>query len=278
MKTSAHERPAWPLREPAPHRAVFRWITHTFSAALMDVKEFFAYPIAVVSTVLTSIVMVVSFGLGTQDRRFMIDQLPYFQYIVPGIFAMGTMYSCIYSAAYTVLLDRQRRFMDDIVLSPIAYSSYVFGRIASTLLKSLLQLAGTVLLCVILLGMSIPHPVLFLIAFLLSGALLAAIGMMLGARSTIVSLPGLVNVITIPLTYFSGIFFPIKYYNRAYVGILEWQPFASAVELFRFSLSGRVAHGSLTGHVVLLLAVTAVMLSLSVYAFRRAVIGGRRCD
>jgi ABC-2 type transport system permease protein len=247
------------------------WVNWTFATAKLDLMEFLTYRMAVISTVLTSFVMVAAFGLGARQNQMTIEGMSYIVFILPGILAMGTMYSCIYSAGYTIILDRQRRLIDDLVLSPIAYSSFVVGRLVSNLLKSSLQFTVTISIAVLLIKVPVEEPAVLLLSFLLTAIMIGAIGMILGSMSNILSISGLINVVTLPFTYFCGVFFPVRYFKQL-SPVIEWVPFTSSIELFRYGLIQKTLVGSFSSNLLNLVFFATVFLAASIMAFRRSVL------
>jgi ABC-2 type transport system permease protein len=248
-----------------------KWVSRTYATAKLDLMEFLTYRMAVISTVLTSFVMIVAFGLGAQQNPMTIEGMPYMLFILPGILAMGTMYSCIYSAGYTIILDRQRRLIDDIVLSPVSYSSFVVGRLVSNLLKSSLQFIVTLTIAALLIKVPVMKPSVLLLSFLLTAIMIGAIGMILGSLSNILSISGLINMVTLPFTYFCGVFFPIRYF-KGLAPLIEWVPFTSSIELFRYGLTEQTLAGDLLSNLFKLSLFTVLFLMISVVAFRRSVL------
>jgi len=237
---------------------------------LLDLIEFFRYKMAVVSTVLTSLVMILAFGLGMRKSEFIVEGLSYVSFIVPGILAVGTMFSCVYSAGYTIILDRQRRLIDDIVLSPASYSSYVVGRMLSNMIKSLIQFSIVLFIAIFLLKMPFPNLLILGISFILTVILFAAIGMTLASFTDVLSFAGFANLITLPFMYFCGVFFPVTYF-KGLTPILQIIPFTASIEIFRYAFIKQTLVGSLFSNIIILIFWSALMSIVGIAAFRKAV-------
>lgn len=249
---------------------MIEWLNRIYAAMLLDLIEFFRYRMAVVSTALTSLVMILAFGLGMGKSNYMVEGIPYVYFIIPGILAVGTMFSCIYSAGYTIILDRQRKLIDDIILSPASYSSFIIGRILSNMIKSSIQLIIVLFIAVVFLKMPIPNFFIFGIAFVLTVILFAAIGMTLASFTDILSFAGFANLITLPFMYFCGVFFPVTYF-KGLASIIQLAPFTAAIEVFRYAFTKQVLVGNLFSNLFILLFWSMLMGFIAVIAFKKAV-------
>jgi ABC-2 type transport system permease protein len=247
------------------------WLNRVYATITLDLTQFFRYKLAVTSSILTSVVMVLSFWLGMGKSEFMIEGTPYLIYVIPGILALGTMYSCIYSAGYSIIFDRQRRLIDDIILSPISYSAFIVGRILSALVKSIIQLSVFLIIAILLLNIPLPNMSVLSLAYCLTVVLFGAIGMILASFTDMISFGGFANIVTIPCMYFCGVFFPIAYYNKFIREIISFIPFTASIELFRYSFTGKTLVGTLSSNIMILLSSSVIFLILGTLAFRKAV-------
>lgn len=247
------------------------WINRVYATMLLDLIQFFRYRLAVASSVFTPLVMVLSFALGTKTSTFTVDGTSYIAFMVPGIMAVGTMFSAIFSSGYSIIADRQRRLIDDIVLSPISYSAFMLGRVLSTLVKSSLQFIAVALVAVIALNMPCPHLVPLAFAYCMTAVLFGATGTVLACWTDMLSFGGVANMVTLPLMYFCGVFFPIAYFGELF-RFLRWIPVTAAIELFRYSFSGTTTVGTLLANTLVLATCALAALAMSVVTFRRTVL------
>ncbi len=245
------------------------WLNKTYTLVIADIVEFFRIPLAVLSTILTPLAMVLSFGLGMKHGSI-IDETPYFLFLFPGILSLGTMFSCTFSTGYTIINDRQRRIISDIVLSPISYSSFVIARIVGSLIKSVIQFL-LILIIGILFSQSLPSNLLLLfIAFLLTGIIFSAIGMIFGVFTNILTFSGFANIVLMPAMFFSGIFFPISYYKR-FAPIIQLLPFTLSVDIFRSSFISDYSV-DLSLFIILLIIYAICFVSIGILLFKKAAI------
>lgn len=246
------------------------WFKRIYSLAVADLTEFFRIELIIVSVALTPVIMMLSFGLGMKGSNVLVEGIPYFVFVVPGIFALGTMFSCTFSAGYTIISDRQRRLISDIVLSPVSYSSFVIARVISVILKSSTQLILTGLIAVLLLRVSLSNVFVFFVAFVLTAIFFGGIGMIFGSFTNALTFQGLANIILMPSMFFCGVFFPISNFKHM-ASIIQLLPLTAAIEVFRFGVSGEVLVGTLSSNLVLLLIYDLLALLAGIGAFKKAV-------
>lgn len=235
-----------------------------YISLIADLTEFFRIKMAVLSSCITPVVMILSFGLGVGKEQFL--------FVAPGILALGTMFSCTYTVGYTVIMDRQRRLINDIVLSPISYSSFVISRVLGGIVKCFIQLLITVLITVIFFKLPLSHPLLLIIGFIQSAILFGGIGMILASWTNAMSFPGIANLLMIPFMFFCGVFFPITNFAKGVLLIVKFIPFTASVEIFRYSITGRFLSENLTFNIVLLAVHSFIAVFLGIIIFKRSVV------
>jgi ABC-2 type transport system permease protein len=246
------------------------WLTRVYVVMRLDLTEYFRYRLAVISSILTPVVMVLAFGIGLRQSQFLAKGNPYIVFVTPGILALGVMLSSVYSAGYTVVLDRQRRLMDDIILSPVSYSAFITGRVGANLVKSSLQFTLTLLGVIFWLGVIPRNVPLLMLIFILSAVFFSALGMTLAVHSNMLSFGGLANVVTVPLMYFCGVFFPVDYFEGA-MRIFHYVPFTSSIELMRFAFNGTTLVGTPATHFLILGWSTVGLLLLGGWLFKKSI-------
>lgn len=245
------------------------WLGDVLGLVAIDMRQFFDNRLFAISTLLTSVSMVLAFGAATDQ---MVSPAPtaanYFGFVFPGIIGAGIMFSCTYTVGYTVIIDRNRRTIEDLILSPLSYSGFLLARLVGVVLKCLFQFVLVVVLGVGVFDARIESVPLFVFGFFTACTAFAGLGILVATYTNEISFPAVVNIIVIPLMYFAGIFFPLA--NLGTLGdVFARLPLAVHVEIFRAATSPHVsASGSSTA-----LAVVYSFLTVGVaaWAFRRRI-------
>ena len=243
------------------------WLRAFGSLVVSDLRQFYRVRLIVLSSSLMPVAMTLSFGLGEGAS----GSAPAFGFIFPGILALATMFSALFSGGYGIILDRQQSVIRDLMLSPVSYSAYVMARLLGVALKSTPPL-GLSLLCALpfLAEWRPAHPFVALAAYLLSALLFAAVGMWIGSFSNVMTFPGLANFVLMPCMFFCGVFFPVADLGRLQA-LVQALPFTSTVALYRHALTGAPLP-AVAGQLALLAFDTAAIVALWTWIFKRRVV------
>lgn len=235
-----------------------------YTLIIGDLTEFFRIKMAIISSCITPIIMTISFGLGVGKESFL--------FIVPGILALGTMFSCTFTVGYTFITDRQRRLISDIVLSPISYSSFVIARILGNIVKCCFQFFITTIIAIIFFRLPLPHPLILMTTYIFTAIFFGGIGMIFASLTSAMTFPGIVNILIIPFMFFCGVFFPVTNFVEWISWIVRFLPFTSSVELFRYAVTNEFLVGSLVSNGILLIFYSFLAVYLGIYIFKRSVV------
>jgi ABC-2 type transport system permease protein len=245
------------------------WFIDVLNLVFMDVRQFFDNRLFAVSTFLTSVSMVFAFGFATGQ---MVSPTPqassYFDFVFPGILAAGIMFSCTYTIGYTMIIDRNRRTMEDLILSPLSYSGFLMARFLGVVIKCLFQFLLVLILGLVMFDARIDSIASLSLTFVSGCLAFAGLGVVVATYTNEISFPAVVNIIVIPLLYFAGVFFPIQ--NLGMVGkVLARLPLSVHVDMFR-SATGQGPPASLLS-ISLTIAYAVAGIGISSFLFRRRI-------
>lgn len=245
------------------------WLGDVLGLVAIDMRQFFDNRLFAISTLLTSVSMVLAFGLATDQ---MVSPAPssanYFGFVFPGIIGAGIMFSCTYTVGYTVIIDRNRRTIEDLILSPLSYSGFLLARLIGVVLKCLFQFVLVIVLGVGVFDARIGSLPLFLLGFFTACTAFAGLGILVATYANEISFPAVVNIIVIPLMYFAGIFFPLG--NLGTLGeIFDKLPLAVHVEVFRAATTPDFSASALS--LALAVAYSFLAVGIASWAFRRRI-------
>nr|VFK25674.1 MAG: ABC-type multidrug transport system, permease component [Candidatus Kentron sp. MB]VFK29661.1 MAG: ABC-type multidrug transport system, permease component [Candidatus Kentron sp. MB]VFK74861.1 MAG: ABC-type multidrug transport system, permease component [Candidatus Kentron sp. MB] len=220
------------------------WLDSVFILLATDLREFFRTRLIIPSSSVMPVMMTLAFGLAGPAIQTAGFGDTYFEFIFPSILALATMFSATFAAGYVVILDRQKGVIRDMMLSPAPYSAYVVGRLAGIVLKSIPPLLITLAVAAPLLSGWPWHLLpLFGLVFVLTSVQFAALGMIVGAYSNVMTFSGWANLYLMPFMFFCAVFFPLEAFGSA-GWLVQFVPFTSSVQLFLYAVSGeRPLHG-----------------------------------
>lgn len=244
------------------------------SILIQDLREYFRVPLIVVSSSLLPVTMVISFGIGQSASVPSADILEisdsYFEFILPGILAVGTLFSTVNAGGYVQILDRQKQVILDLIVSPVPYFLYITTRLIGILIKCSVQNLLTLCLGLFFLEDASFHPFYYLANYVFSGIIFGVLGMILGALSGVLTFPGISSVFLIPLMYLCGVFLPVSSFS-VFLSPVLLLPFSYTVDLFRFALTGNALLVSPALGLGILVIFSLVAVRVWVFIFEKKV-------
>ena len=147
-------------------------------------------------------------------------------FIIPGIAAMAIMQNGIFSVVFTLLSYKNQGVLRRLQATPISPSHFIVGHLISRVTIIILQTFLLLIMGVFILGVSIGQGsimawinILFL--SLLGGVLFLSIGLAISSLAPSEdSAPALANLVTFPMLFLSGVFFPIDFLPK-FVGYVS---------------------------------------------------------
>jgi lipooligosaccharide transport system permease protein len=232
----------------------------------------------VVSSLLQPVLMLVAFGVGfgslidTSARALHVTGgVPYLVYLAPALLAVSAVQIAAFESSYPILSSfKWRRTYEAIAATPITPGQLASGQLAWIAFR--LASSGAVYLVVITLFGAVRGP------GALAGLIFAVLcGMAFGAPLVAFSasrdqeggaFTAVFRFVVLPMTLFSGTFFPISQLPMA-VQPLAWiSPLWHGTELARGAALGTWQLMPAVGHLAYLTAVLAVGVRLARWQFR----------
>ena len=216
-------------------------------------KQFWRNPPAAVFTFVFPLMLLFIFSVLFSNERD--NNLPgnpkFVQVYVPAIVGFGLISACYTNLGFTLCLRREQGILKRKRGTPLSATQYIGGMIGNVLIISVILSVITIVVGVMVFGITFPHVgerLLTLIIVLLAGAFcFSAWGV---AISTLVpneeAAPAIINIVLFPLLFISGTFarvkpdsgvdrvaqlFPIRHLNKALEAIFRqdttgeaWRP------------------------------------------------------
>jgi lipooligosaccharide transport system permease protein len=219
------------------------------------------------------LMFLVAMGYGLGRDIGPVGDLPYLQFIAPGLVASAVMYSAALETTYGsyTRLTVQKTY-EAILMTPLGMADLVLGEIVWGASKGLL--AGIIMLLALPFFGVVPSPwVVFLLPVLfVSGMFFSAFGLIMTALAKNYDFFNyFTSLVITPLFLFSGIFFPVQNMMPPVRGLLEMLPLTPIVSLARILCYGRFDEPVLLKILGSLLA-TVCVVWLAGYLVRRRLI------
>jgi ABC-2 type transport system permease protein len=138
--------------------------------------------------------------------------LDYIQFITPGLLGWAIALGATFGAAATLVTWRQKKILRRLRLAPVGIPTIISARVVFTIGVALVQLVIFLVVATSFFGLKLSHYWWMSIPLIVCGTLsFMAIGLLAGARAkSSEAASAIANLITIPMAFLSGSFFPIS--------------------------------------------------------------------
>jgi lipooligosaccharide transport system permease protein len=202
--------------------------------------------LVVASGFIEPLLNLVVFGYGVGNYIGQIElsngqMVSYASFIVPGLLASAAMMGAIMDATWNVFFKiHESRLYHAMLATSLGPMDVALGEIAWALLRGALY--STAFMAVVTpLGLIKSWWGIFAIpAGALIGFGFAAIGMACTSYMTSFQHMGLINIVLLPITLFSGSFFPLSILPNWISSIIRWTPLTQGIDLMRMLTLGTV--------------------------------------
>ncbi len=162
----------------------------------------------------------------------------YYDFLLPGLIAMGVMNLSIIGIAVAVTRFREQQILKRILATPLAPGKFLLAQIGSRLLLSLVQAAIILLVAVGAFSAHVHGNLVWLFLFVALGNIVFLnVGFAIAGRAkTTDSAQALAQLISLPMLFLSGVFFPTSGTLGQIVRALPLSPLVSGLR--KISLDG----------------------------------------
>ncbi len=194
----------------------------------------------------------------------------YIDFFVPGLLAMNIMGSSIWSLAFAIVTQRNKKLLKRLAATPMSRLEYLLSFVLSRLVFLGLEVA--VLLGFGALVLDVPIrgalPTLLLMAFV-GAAAFGAIGLLVSSRSrTIEGVSGLTNFVMLPMWIFSGVFFSSANFPAVIQPVVQALPLTALVNGLRAIMLQGAGIGGVWPQLAVLGLYLVVCLTIALRIFR----------
>ena len=194
----------------------------------------------------------------------------YIDFFVPGLLAMNIMGSSIWSLAFAIVTQRNKKLLKRLAATPMSRLEYLLSFVLSRLVFLGLEMAVLLGFGVFVLDVPIRGavPTLMLVAFI-GAAAFGAIGLLVSSRSkTVEGVSGLTNFVMLPMWIFSGVFFSSSNFPAMIQPIVQALPLTALVNGLRAIMLQGAGITDVLPQLAVLAAYLVVCLGVALRIFR----------
>ena len=197
---------------------------------------------SILGNIAEPLITLVAFGYGVGSLIGQIDGLPYIQYLASGSVAVSAALAATFEALYSAYSRMAvQKTWDSILNAPIALDDIVFAEMLWAAIKALFSCAA-ILVVIFLLGISrAPSMLLALPVLGLAGITFASLALVFNALAKGYDFfTYYFTLVVTPMTFLSGVYFPIAQMPPWLQGIAQVLPLKAAVDLVRPLVLGNI--------------------------------------
>ena len=198
------------------------------------------------------------------------EEIRYVDWVIPGILSMNMMFSALFGVGYVIVRYRKNGMLKRLKATPVSAFEFLGVQIASRLL---LIMAITVFVFYstnLFIGYAMfgSHLSLFLV-FALGAISLISLSLIVSARTTSEETAGgLLNLITWPMMFLSGVWFSLEGANSLMQNFAEILPLTHITAATRAIMIDGASLMDVSYHLVVLVGQSILFLSIGAYTFR----------
>jgi lipooligosaccharide transport system permease protein len=196
---------------------------------------------SILGNIAEPLITLVAFGYGVGSLIGQIDGMPYIQFLASGSVAVSAALAATFEALYSAYSRMAvQKTWDSILNAPIALDDIVFAEMLWAAIKALFSCA-TILVVIFLLGISRSPTMLLALPVLgLAGVTFASIGLVFNAVAKGYDFfTYYFTLVITPMTFLSGVYFPIAQMPKWLQLVAEVLPLKAAVDLVRPLVLGK---------------------------------------
>jgi ABC-2 type transport system permease protein len=209
----------------------------------------------ILAPVVSSFLFILVFGLSLSGRISGVADVPYDQFIVPGLTIMAMAQAAYMNNSASLFQARSDRYLNDVLSAPMRSWEVNVGLSVGGVVRALLIGAGLLALAVPVTGVPISEPLVLGVAVALALVLFGSLGVVVGIHAETWDHTGFVNnLVILPLTFLGGVFYSVDTLPSPWEELSHVNPIFYLVQAVRYGFLG-----TSDVSVALSLAVTGVL-------------------
>lgn len=194
----------------------------------------------------------------------------YFDFVLVGILGLALMNGSIIGIAVGISKYREDKILKRIVSTPLESWKFILAEVFSRLMVNVVQIGLILTVGIYVFGGHINGSLAIVVPLaLLGGVLFQLMGFVIAAfAKTTDAAQGLAQVVTIPMMFLAGIFFPIDSLPTWLSNIVQFLPLAPLLRMLRTVAIEAGSPFQNPSNILIVLSWIAIALILSLYKFR----------
>lgn len=191
---------------------------------------------SVVSPVVSTSLYFIVFGAAIGSRVQEIEGVPYGAFIAPGLIMLTLLNQCIGNGSFGIYFPKFTGTIYEILSAPISTVEIVIGYVGAAATKGLI--IGTIILLTasLFVDITIAHPVMMVLFFVLTAVSFSLFGFMIGIWAKDFEQLNIIPMLVVPpLVFLGGSFYSIDMLPPFWQAVSHFNPVLYLVSGFRWS-------------------------------------------
>ncbi len=207
---------------------------------------------------------------AVKEQKVVASNLKFIDFLLPGIIGMSIMMTAIFGLSASIVGYREQGILRRIKITPLPLSHFLASQVLVHLFMSFIQTVFLIIFAKYVFGVHIVGSLLFLSVVVIVGSLcFITMGFFVAAVSNSKeSADALGNILTMPMMFLSGIFFPIDLAPKWLQPVIQAMPLKFFADALRDITVKDKSLAYVQDNLFILLAITAVIFIALVKLFR----------
>lgn len=194
----------------------------------------------ILAPLLETFLYIAIFGAALGSRIKEIDGIDYIQFIIPGLLLMAISMNAFSNNAASLAQQKMMHSIDDQLASPVSNRGLMAAYTLGGFIRGSIVATMTLIVSLVMTGMSIAHPVVFVLALGLSGMFFASFGVFVGLRAeSFDQLNFYETFILRPLIFLGGIFYSASLLQEPFHSLTKFDPIFYMINSVRYGMLGK---------------------------------------
>jgi ABC-2 type transport system permease protein len=196
----------------------------------------------------------------------------YFEFVAPGIMAMVVMMSLMTGLPHAISYEKDMGTLDGMLAAPTSRWAIILGKVMAQTTRGLVQGFIILVLSVLLFGVVIYGSILLVVLLILLTVFsFVGLGILITSFADKEETATMVMMtLMFPMMFLSGVFFPVQMMPGFMQSIANFLPLTYAANAMRKVMVLGAGPDAIIGDVIVLVAFGAVLLTIAVPLFKRA--------
>jgi ABC-2 type transport system permease protein len=207
-----------------------------------------------------------SFIAGAIDGR----EIPYVEWLFPGVLGMNIMFSALFGVGYTVVRDRKNGMLKRLSVTPLKPFEFLAGHILSRMFVLIITTAAVYTGCALIYGFQNRGSYLsLLLVFSLGGFSMISLSLIIASRSSSEEFAGgLLNLLSWPMMLLSEVWFSLEGARPWVKNFAKVFPLTHLTDSVRKIMNDGATLYDIRSNILILAAMTVFFLAAGSVFFR----------